>query len=635
MCGIVAWLSLDGRRPVDRPTLEAMTRALQHRGPDDEGFFCDGPVGLGHRRLSIIDLAGGHQPLSNEDGSKTIVFNGEVYNFLDLRPELERAGHRFATRTDTEAMVHLYEEAGVECVRRFNGMFAFALWDAEKRRLFCARDRMGKKPLYYTVVDGALLVASELKALFRHPRVSRRIDPKALSAYLAFEYVPSPMAIVEGVAKLEGGHYFVVDLDRPPSRTADVEQVRYWDIPFRPVERPDDVIAGELIEHLRRAVERRLISDVPLGVFLSGGIDSSAIVSMMTDICEPKNIKTFTIAFQESTFDESPYARRVAEYFGVDHSEESMPALRALDILPEVARTLDEPMADSSILPTALLCEFTRRHVTVALGGDGGDELFAGYDPFQALVAGRWAARAPRWLRSAAAAALERAPVSYRNMNPGFILKHFLKGLDLPPSQRLFGWMGSFLPAAQREILAPEVLAAIRPEEAFSAADAHWRHCPAEADALHRYIYQYCKLYLQDDILVKVDRASMAYSLEARAPMLDPEFVEWVGTVPSNRKLRGLTKKYILKRAMEGRLPPDIIHRRKKGFGIPLSAWMRGPLRTHLEDRLGERSLNALGLFRPHPIRRLATEHLAGARDHRKLLWTLLCLVEWFRVYGQ
>jgi len=633
MCGIVALLSLDGHRPPDEPTLQAMTRALRHRGPDDEGFALMGPAALGHRRLSVIDLATGRQPQFNEDGSEAIVFNGEIYNFPQLRPGLERAGHRFATRSDTEVIVHLYEDAGVECLDRMNGMFAFALWDSGRRRLFCARDRMGKKPLYYAVADGTLAVASELKALFKHPAVSRQIDPKALSAYLAFEYVPAPMAIARGVAKLMAGHFFVVSLDCPPRETADIRQTPYWDIPFDPQPRPDEQIAAELIERLRRAVERRLISDVPLGVFLSGGIDSSSIVAMMAELRSPKDIKTFTIAFQEPSFDESAHARRVAEHFGTDHHEQTMPARAALEVLPEVAHTLDEPFADPSIMPTYLLCRFTRQHVTVALGGDGGDELFAGYDPFQAHVLGRWAARLPAAVRRALGAAIACMPTNYKNINLNFVIKHFLTGLDLPIQRRHFGWLGSFPPSAQRALLAPEALAQIDPEEAFAMADWHWKQCPTD-DELHRVIYQYCKLYLQDDILVKMDRASMAHGLEARAPMLDREFVEWVGTAPSNRKLRGLTKKYILKRAMEGRLPPDIIRRRKKGFGMPIGEWLCGPLRSYMEDRLGEKSLAALGLFRPQPVRRLIDEHLARKFDNRKELWTLLTLVEWFRQYG-
>jgi len=609
-----------------------MTRSLSHRGPDDEGYSFMGPAALGHRRLSVIDIAGGSQPMRSADGALAVAHNGEIYNFQDLRDDLQKTGLQFSTQSDTEVVLQSYAQHGVDCLEQFNGMFAFAIWDASRRRLFCARDRMGQKPLYYTVIDGEFAVASELKALMRHPRLRRQIDYRALSAYLALESVPAPMSILRGVAKLQPGHYFCVDLDNPPDSTESIEQVRYWDIPFAPRERPDSEIARELTESLGRAVERRLISDVPLGVFLSGGIDSSAVVAMMAELREGKDIKTFNIAFEEASFDESSYAQQVARHFGTDHYEERMSARRLLDIMPRVADTLCEPFADPSIMPMYLLCEFTRKHVTVALGGDGNDELFAGYDPFQAHPVGRWVGRLPRAALRALARAAHWLPTSRRNISLDFMIKRFLEGVVQAPSRRHCAWLGSFPPDWQRELLAPDVLAEIDPDVAYAMPDVHWG-AAQNADDLHRVIYQYCKMYLQDDILVKTDRASMAHGLEARAPMLDHEFVEWAGTVPSNRKLRRLTKKYIFKKAMKGFLPGDTIERRKKGFGIPIAEWFRGPLRSHIEARLGEKSIAEMGLFRPEAVRKTIDDHLSGKRDNRKEIWTLLSFVEWHRRY--
>ncbi len=633
MCGIAGILCLDPQRQPARDALEAMTRCLRHRGPDDEGLLIKAPVGLGHRRLSIIDVAGGHQPLSNEDGSVSIVYNGEIYNFAELRRELEKAGHRFATHSDTETIIHAYEQYGTDCLQRFNGMFAFALWDARQRRLFCARDRMGQKPFYYTITNGQFLFASEMKAFYCHPDFKPRISPTALSAYLAFEYVPAPMTILEGVAKLQPGHWFSLELDHTPLQTQDVVQRSYWDIHFAPRERSDEELSRELLEHLQRAVERRLISEVPLGVFLSGGIDSSAIVAMMARLRESKDIKTFTISFDEPSFDESAYARRVAEYFGADHYVQPLRASAIPETLPDVASILDEPFADPSIMPTFLLSKFTREHVTVALGGDGGDELFAGYDPFAAHAAGRLAACLPRPIRAASMAAAGWLPTSHSNISLDFKVKRFLRGVDFPAPQRHWAWLGSFTPAMQRQILSPELLKQVDVEKAYAVADQYWQNC-AGADDLNRTIYQYCKLYLQDDIHVKVDRASMAHGLEARAPMMDHEFVEWAATVPSNQKLHGSMRKYILKKALRGVIPDDIIARRKKGFGMPIGQWFRGPLKQHLQEKLSLESLSRTGFFRTEKVQSLVDAHLANRRDNRKELWTLLMFMEWFERYG-
>ncbi len=700
MCGICGFLRLDGA-PLDRAQagkiLRSMNDALSHRGPDDEGIYISGPVALGHRRLSIIDLGGGHQPLGNEEGSVQIVFNGEIYEFSALRRRLEGRGHRFATRCDTEVIVHAWEEWGSACLDHLHGMFAWALWDDEQQRLFLARDRMGKKPLYHAVAGPYLVFASELKSLVRHPDVQRRLSAAALRSYLAFESVPAPQSIYENVYKLEPGFYADVQVAsdssetwrtglvpgrrqtafgeitvsrraaeharllyateprsrtvrglHPPLDAAHVQAERrlaaraYWDIDFTPALQGIDVIEAEreIVRRLTESVGRRLVSDVPLGVFLSGGIDSSSVVALMREHKAARDIRTFSIAFQEKSFDESSYARRVAGLFGTTHKEQRLHPRRLLDILPEVFRTLDEPFADPSFVPTYLLSGFTRRHVTVALGGDGGDELFAGYDPFTADAPGRWLGVFPggmlRMLRSAA----DLLPVSTKNISFDFKVKKFLEGLPFPERYRHFVWLGSFDPTLHEDILAPGLFHSVSGLDPFHCIDRYLEQLDGRrgSDSLNAVIYLYCKLYLQDGILVKVDRASMAHSLEVRAPFLDTEFVEYVSRLPASWKLRrkglSVTTKWILKRAMERRLPEDILYRKKKGFGIPIAAWFRGPLREELQRALSPQRLSRQGIFQPEAVRRYVREHLEGRQNHAKRLWTLLCFQRWWDEHG-
>ena len=621
MCGICGMVGYD---LVDRDALKRMTNVLRHRGPDDEGFFVGqsengASVGLGFRRLSIIDLVTGNQPITNESGSVQLVFNGEIYNFRELRRELEGRGHRFSTDSDTEVIVHLYEDVGTACVTRLNGMFAFALWDGERRELILARDRFGKKPLYYAELERELLFGSELKALLQHPRCPRCLDHDSLSRYLALEYVPSPRSILEGVRKLPGGHL----LRWRDGRTS-IEA--YWDLRFEHPEptASDDEYVEEFRVRFRDAVQRRLVSDVPLGAFLSGGIDSSSVVAMMCDSLPAGAVKTFTIGFEEQSFDESHHARRVAAHFGTEHHEDVFTARVMLDLLPTVVDVLDEPFADASVLPTYLLSRFTREHVTVALGGDGSDELLAGYPTFSADRIAR-AYRVPRALHSRVVVPLvDRLPVSTDNFSLDFKLKRFVRGAALAPEARHPIWLGSFSPSEQSSLL-------VRPP-ADSLSD--WRNAYAAAGTsarLEQLIYAYAKTYLQDDILVKVDRASMACSLEVRAPFLDVELVEFLGRVPSHLKLRRLDTKYLLKRAMAGVLPAGIATRPKKGFGIPIGRWFKQELRDPLHDELSEPRLREQGIFVPSEVQHLLAEHMSGRRDHRKALWTLLMFQLWHR----
>ncbi len=627
MCGICG--AVDRAGPVDRDVLERMTRSLAHRGPDDEGLWVSPPregascsAGLGFRRLSIIDVAGGNQPIWNEDGTVAVIFNGEIYNFRELRAVLEARGHCFSTATDTEVIVHLYEDLGADCVTRLNGMFALAVWDTRDETLFLARDRLGEKPLYYAEAGSTFLFGSEPKALLQHPACPHALDHNALAQYLALDYVPAPDSIFSGMRKLEAAHRLVL-------RGGHARIDRYWELPFEPdPARSEADWADELRTRLEEAVRLRLVSDVPLGVFLSGGIDSSTVVALMARHVPAAELKTFSIGFGERSFDESDHARRVATLFGTDHHEHVFTPQVMLDVLPRVLAGVDEPFADSSVLPTFVLSEFTRGTVTVALGGDGGDELLAGYPTFQAdAIARRYLM--PRALHERAVVPLaQRLPVSTDNFSFDFKLKRFLRGARLPTPDRHGAWLGGFTAAgAQRVLREPP---AIHPHERLRAVD----HGSAGLDPVARLIRLYALTYLADDILVKTDRASMLTSLEVRAPFLDHTLVEFLGRVPSNLKLHRYTTKHLLKRAVRDLLPREIAERPKKGFGIPLAAWLKRELREPLLDELSPERLQRQGLFEPAEVARLVGEHLNGRRDNRKELWALYAFQLWHRSYA-
>jgi asparagine synthase (glutamine-hydrolysing) len=613
MCGIAG--IVDYAEPPARESLEAMTRVLAHRGPDDEGFHSDGPCALGFRRLSIIDLHTGHQPMTVEHAA--VVFNGEIYNFRELRSDLERRGRRFQTTSDTEVLLNAYLEWGLESVPRLDGMFSFALWDARAQRLVCARDRFGKKPFYYAWLGRMFLFASELKGLLAHPACPRAIDAAALRRYLAFEYVPAPHAIFKGVRKLREAHSLVVDPRGPRTE-------RYFALPERSSSGPsaDDAV-NTFREKFGRAVRKRLVSDVPLGVFLSGGIDSTAVAAFAAK--EVPRLKTFSISFEEGAFDESGFARRAAAALGTEHSEERLSAARCLELMPHLAEQLDEPFADSSYVPTHLLSLFTRKSVTVALGGDAADELFAGYDTFVAHPLGNAYARLPRAAQDALEALSGRIPASSGYMNASFRLKAFTAGAAFPAQYRHQAWLGSFTPPRVNELLRP----AWRGADVYADIDDFARETSAEGlDWTLRY---YLRFYLCDDILTKVDRASMAASLEVRAPFLDTELVQWIAQLPLRMKMRGLTRKWLLRRALKGIVPDEVLHRRKHGFNLPIAAWFRGALRPMLEDLLSRESLDQGGIFEPNPVRRLMEDHFERRSDNRKQLWTLAMFELWRR----
>ena len=626
MCGIAGWVGQLDRHgaAAPAPVLDRMTDALSHRGPDDRGVWLGQGVALGHRRLSIIDIEGGHQPMWSPDGRFCIVYNGEIYNFLELRRELERRGRRFATRSDTEVLLAAYEEWADAAVERINGMFAFAIWDVARRRLFAARDRAGEKPFYYADVGGSLVFASEIKGLLPHPAVSRELDHDAVARYLAFEYVPAPASIFRDVRKLPAAHSLILE----PATRPCIQ--RYWTPRYGhrkggpTIEQACQNLRSRLVESLRQ----RLISDVPLGVFLSGGIDSSAIVALLAREVGHSRIKTFTIGFHDASFDESDYARRIAEHFGTEHHQELLDPHRMIEVLPEIIERLDEPLGDPSIVPTYLLSDFTRRHVTVAVGGDGGDELFAGYPTFTAHKLTRVYDRLmPRVGHAIARKLAARLFVSHRNMSFDFLLNTFLKGARQPAHQRHVTWIGAFTPEMQRQlwIEPPE----LDPATLYGCAAEAMREVEVD-DEMQRALQLYFKLYLQDDILTKVDRASMMHSLEVRAPFLDVPLMEATQALPARMKIRGLRGlKHVLKETVKGLVPDEILARPKKGFGIPVSRWFRDDLRDDLRATLSPERLRAGGLFRPEPVERMVREHLEGEFNHRKPLWTLFMFEKW------
>jgi asparagine synthase (glutamine-hydrolysing) len=634
MCGIVGLLTYKTAAVPDRDILFKMRDCLVHRGPDEAGEFLrplgnGGPfVFFGHRRLSIIDLTGGHQPLSNEDGTLWVSFNGEIYNFPELKDRLESCGHRFKTRSDTEVIVHAYEEYGEDCFSHLNGMFAIAVWDERRKRLVLARDRLGKKPLYYGTVGETFLFASELKALFVHPLFPRKVDPLSLMKYLFFEYVPCPHSILQDARKLQPASYLVWEDGRVHIR-------EYWS-PFTGEGRTDSLSVAEAAcrvkELLQQSVRRRLISDVPLGVFLSGGIDSSTVTALAQKETGGK-VKTYSVGFEDPSFDESRYASLVSQFLKTEHHEQRMTPDDLLDLVPKLPDILDEPMADASILPTYLLSKFTREHVKVALGGDGGDELFAGYPTYLAHRFVRPYERFLKPLHPVVRRVGNLLPVSDDNISFDFKVKKFLSGIGYRDSIRNYVWLGSFSFPEIKRVLSPE-MARLFDSDRLVEEISSYEGGFIPSDQTTRLQYLDLRLYLQEDILVKVDRASMACSLEVRAPFLDYELVEFVMGLPSRLKLRGFTSKYLLKRAVRDILPGEIIQRKKKGFGVPIAKWVKGPLKELFEDFLSHDRIKREGFLNPECVGSLLQDHQHNKRDNRKQLWTLLVWELWLNRYG-
>ena len=629
MCGIVGWANLNSQNQIktDEAVLHSMCAKIRHRGPDSDGFFVSDSVSLGMRRLAIIDLAGGEQPVFNEDKSVAVVMNGEIYNFRELRNDLEARGHKFNSHTDTEVLPHLYEEFGARFVEKLRGMFAFALWDLKRQKLIIARDRFGEKPLYYAVFDNKLIFASELKALLAHQAVEAKLSLTALRQFLAFDYVPAPLSIYENIYKLPAAHTLTLE-------SGEIKIEKYWQTSFQ--KRKPAPLIEEASEELRAllgdAVKSQMIADVPLGVLLSGGVDSSSVAAFAQQFSSEK-IKTFSIGFDEASFDESIYARKVAAHLGTEHYEDRLSVDKAADLLPEIAGWLDEPFADASILPTFLLAKFVRQNVTVALGGDGGDEIFAGYPMYQAHKLARIYEKIPTFLRkNFVETIVNNLPVSTGNMAFDFKAKRFVNSVatqDLIARHHSF--FGSFTPGEQANLLtdfAKSGADANQPD-VYDGARRWLEVCDAE-NLIEQMQFVDQKFYLAEDILTKVDRASMWVSLEVRAPFLDCRIAEFAASLPANYKLNGNKSKFILKKAVAPMLPSFVVKRPKKGFGIPVAAWLKGKLNPLLREMLAPERLRKQNLFNVDYVQKLIAEHEQGRANNYKQLWTLLVFQLWF-----
>jgi asparagine synthase (glutamine-hydrolysing) len=617
MCGIAGYFLRDGR--AELPVVKAMCDSIIHRGPDDEGFHIDGPAGIGMRRLSIIDLSTGHQPISNEDGTVWVVFNGEIYDYQSLRTDLISKGHRFHTHSDTETLVHLYEQEGIDGLHRLRGMFAFCIWDATARKMLLVRDRFGKKPLYYAQLPQGLYFGSELKCL-RMAGVPLEIDAGALRLYFQFQNIPDPYSIFRAIRKLEPGAWLEYDAH------GQVRTGRYWKFPTPQAETPDafseENMCRRIQEKFDEAVRIRMIADVPLGAFLSGGIDSSSVVASMA-LQSKDPVKTFSIGFEEAAFNELKYAGMVAKMYGTEHHE-IVVRPDSVSLTERLVRQFDEPFADSSAIPTFIVSEFAAKHVKVALSGDGGDELFGGYESFQIVQKLDVWDRVPRPARRLMSAIADSLP--YATYGKNFL---YMVSRQTPLARYFESNYAPYL--MRKELLQPDWM--LPADEQFLAEAFASCLLPPGTDALSQALYFEATAKLSGDMLVKVDRMSMAVSLEVRSPLLDHELADIAAEVPHAYKIRNGQGKHILIRALGDRLPPELLNRPKMGFAIPLAGWLRGPLREMLWDHLTGPRFLARGIVSPKFVRHMLEEHQSGRRDNRSWLWALLVLEMWFREF--
>jgi asparagine synthase (glutamine-hydrolysing) len=627
MCGIAGVLHFN-QAPVDVERLQRMTSVLTHRGPDDEGVHAFGPVGLGHRRLAIIDLSpAGKQPMANEDRTLWVTLNGEIYNFVEMRQQLEKKGHRFLSATDTEVVLHAYEEWGVECLKRLNGMFAFGLWDGKKQRLWLARDRLGVKPLFYCHLPQCLLFGSEIKALLTDSRVERTIDYEALAYYLALNYTPAPYTLFARIRQLLPGHYLMVDI------TGQVQDVEYWELVYREEEdRGERAYAEEFSALFEDSVRLRLVSDVPFGVFLSGGVDSSCVAYWMSRHLSG-SVKTFSIGFGEPSFDELTYARKVAQSIGADHHEHIVTA-NAAAILPKLVWYAEEPTADSSMVAVYYLAQKTRQHVKMVLSGDGADEILAGYETYQAHYVHRLYRFLPAWLRQEVIRPMVNLlPMSDSKVSWDFKLRRFAAGAEFSPEDAHATWRMIFDRDARGRLISPVL------DRPGAAADAIslYRAAFARTNARHplnRMLYVDTRFYLPNDMLVKVDRMTMAHGLEAREPYLDYRLVEFLARVPPRFKLKHfLHKKYLLKASMKGKLPDSILWRKKQGFNVPNARWIKNDLKPFVMDHLSPARIRDTGLLDSKAVDELLADHFSERADNSHQIWCLLTLVLWWQQF--
>jgi asparagine synthase (glutamine-hydrolysing) len=615
MCGICGVFNFGTRAPADRAALKRATDAMAHRGPDDEGFYLAGELGLGNRRLSIIDLPGGHQPMSNEDGSVWITFNGEIYNYRELRAGLLQSGHRFRTSSDTETIVHLYEKYDLACLDHLRGMFAFALWDGRTRRLLLVRDRLGIKPVFYRLEPGRLVFASEARALRELAEEPLEVDPQSVYDFFGFRYIPAPRTLYRGVEKLLPGHFLIADYSGVHTR-------EYWDIPGEEdPPRPANQVADELVAQLRESIRLRLVADVPLGVFLSGGTDSSALVALMTEL-EARPVRTFSVGFEESEYSELPYARAVERRFATEHHELIVRAEQMVCELPRLVTFRGEPLAEPTDVALYLLSRLASESVKVVLAGEGGDELFAGYpkyaaDPLAALVSA---------LPQSVTRALIRC-LPYRQRRARIALE----ALSIrDEAERSATWFASFSRPERENLFAPEFLAQVDPTHPARVFDSYLQK-QRQGTPLKRMLYADLKVWLPDNLLLRGDLMTMAASLEERVPFLDHKLVEFAACIPTRLLVRGLRTKVLLKRAFEQVLPREILYRRKAGFAVPVGAWFRKPLNAFVRDLVLSPEALRRGYFNPASMETLVREHLGGIRDREKQLWALVNFELWCR----
>lgn len=625
MCGIVG-IAYQGSRSVERESLEKMNSAILHRGPDEDGFYLKENVGLAMRRLAIIDLAGGQQPIFNHDNSKVIVFNGEIYNFQQLRADLESRGHKFRTNSDTEAIVHLYDEFGVDCVQHLRGMFAFAIWDEREKSLFLARDRVGKKPILYShKSNGDLIFGSEFQALLQHPQISREVDFSAIDDYLSYLCVPAPKTAFKQIRKLEPAHWLMW-------KNGEIKTQRYWQPDFsKKIKISEEEAIEETTRILRESVKMRMISEVPLGAFLSGGVDSSAVVALMAqESSQP--VKTFSIGFEEQDFSELKYAKRVAEYVGAEYNE-FIVRPNALEVLPTLVEHYGEPYADSSAIPTYYVSKETRKFVTVALNGDGGDESFAGYERYVAMNLAEKYRRIPSVLRRGVietSVGLLPNPKQFRSRVKS--LKRFVESGSLDNVERYLGWMSAISPSLKNELLSTQFKANLNGNKPIDILQK-WFNKSENLDIIDATMLTDQMTYLPNDLLVKVDIATMANSLEARSPLLDHHIIEFAASLPKNLKVRGKETKYLLKKIAAKLVPKEVIYRRKMGFGVPIGNWLRGEMKDFMQENLLSDRFAKRGLFQQNKVKEIIRHHVEQKNDNSTPIWTLLMLELWFQKF--
>ena len=624
MCGIVGIVN-NGAEPARREILERMNRAIEHRGPDEDGSYLKNNVGLAMRRLSIIDLASGRQPIHNTDKTKWIVYNGEVYNYQELRRGLERRGHQLYTSSDTEAVLHLYDEEGADCLRHLRGMFAFAIWDETDQSLFLARDRVGKKPLLYShQPNGDLIFGSEFQALLKHPAISRDVDHDALDDYMSYLCVPAPKTAFKQIRKLEPGHWL-------RWKNGEIETRRYWLPDFsKKIKISEEEAIVETTRIVRESTRLRMISEVPLGAFLSGGVDSSTVVALMAEESS-QPVKTFSIGFEEQDYSELKYAKRVAEHVGAEYNEFVVKP-NAVEILPTLVEHYGEPYADSSAIPTYYVSRETRKHVTVALNGDGGDESFAGYERYSAMQIAERYRRIPGALRKALIEGpIGLLPTSELKRSRVRDAKRFLNAANLPRTKRYQRWMSAFDSDVKSEIYTDEFRAEVGASD--SEIIDKWFARANGSGVLDAAMLTDQMTYLPNDLLVKVDIASMANSLEARSPFLDHHVIEFAASLPENLKMQRFQTKSLLKKVAARLVPREVIYRRKMGFGVPIGKWIRGEMKDFVRDALLSPTALGRGIVKPGVIEKYVNEHIAGSRDHSFQIWTLLMLELWFQKF--